>query len=102
MSSYLPSEGVRELWCVSSFPICLSFVDGRVVLANTEVGRMVDRKARTWEKVVIGREYVFDGDSVRRFCSRAGSDRCHCDHGWDKFELVGSWDFFLIGMWVQY
>jgi hypothetical protein len=63
---------------------------------NTQVGRVVDREAGTWEKVVPGREYVFDSHSLRRFCARAGSGRCHCDHRWDKFKLVGSWGFSFL------
>lgn len=54
---------------------------------------MVDREAGTWEKVVPGREYVLDSDSLPLFCARATSSRCHCDNRWDKFKLVGSWDF---------
>lgn len=51
---------------------------------------MVDREARTWEKAVPGREYVFDSVAVPRFCARGRSGGCHCDHRWDKLKLIGS------------
>ena len=57
---------------------------------------MVDREAGTWEKVVPGWEYAFDSGTVHRFCARGGSGRCHSDHRWDQFKLVGSWNFSLL------
>jgi hypothetical protein len=61
---------------------------------------MVDREARTWEKVVLGWEYVVDSFALPLFCARGRSGGCHCDHCWDKFKLIRR--SFLIGMLRQY
>ena len=58
---------------------------------NNEVRCLVDRAARTWEKVVTGWEYVVDSTALPWFCARARSACCHRDHRWDKFKLIGSW-----------
>ena len=55
-----------------------------------KVRRMVNRKARTWEKVIASREYVIDSVALPRFCARGRSDGCHSDHRWDKSKLIGS------------
>ena len=61
---------------------------------------MADRKARTWEKVVPGWEYVVDSFALPWFCACGRSDGCHCDYRWDKFKLIGS-EVFLIGVYVN-
>jgi hypothetical protein len=71
-SSFLPSEGVQELWCVSFIPSEFDlFIDDEHFLAighYTSVGRMVDREAGPRNKIVPGWTYAFDRDALRRFC----------------------------------
>jgi hypothetical protein len=87
-----PGAVVRTLW----YPVCFSslmsefFPLSVTIHYNNQVRRMVDREARTWEKVITGWEYVFDSVALPRFCARERSGGCHCDHRWDKFKLIGS------------
>lgn len=85
-----PGAVVRTLLC----PVCF-FADQPIfplsttIHFNNKVRRLVDREARTREKVIPGWEYVLDSAALPRFCSRERSAGCHYDHRWDKFKLVG-------------
>ena len=97
-SSFLPSEGVQELWCVSFIPSETDlFIDDEHFLTidhYTLVGRMVGREAGPCEKIVPGWMYALTAMLCVGFVPK--SDCYLCKYCWYKFKLVGSWSFSLL------